>query len=139
MAIESEQSIDHAFATLFRAAGWDVVAAPGQAVHYRPDLLLRKGRVSYVADVKAASESRADRVIALLAQAILQAQAYARAHGRARPLALIWVRELQGALLRRIGEFCASYAADVRLASPRREARGIFAARAWSRCRRISR
>ncbi|ATF89207.1 RpiR family transcriptional regulator [Burkholderia gladioli] len=113
MIIESEQSTDHAFAALFRAAGWEVVAAPAQALRYQPDLLLRKGKVSYVADVKAASESRADRVIALLAQAILQAQAYARAHGRARPLALIWVRELQGALLRRIGEFCANYAADV--------------------------
>ncbi|WP_186096171.1 hypothetical protein [Burkholderia gladioli] len=61
MIIESEQSTDHAFAALFRAAGWEVVAAPAQALRYQPDLLLRKGKVSYVADVKAASESRADR------------------------------------------------------------------------------
>ena len=52
--------------------------------------------VEGVVEVKAASEGRSDRVIPLLSQAILQAQAYSRVMNKVRPLAVVMVGDVSG-------------------------------------------
>ena len=65
----------HQIAQLLRASGWEIIShsqVPGYA-----DLLIRMGNLQYVVEVKRTAESRRGRIVPLLAEAILQAQAYA--------------------------------------------------------------
>jgi hypothetical protein len=64
-------------ANLFRKRGWRVLRQPATR-GIRADLVVQAGKNKYVVEVKAASESRRDRLIPLLSQAILEAQASAR-------------------------------------------------------------
>jgi hypothetical protein len=59
-------------ANLFRKGGWRILRPAAE------DLLIQAGRHKYAVEVKAASEGRRDRLIPLLSQAILEAQASAR-------------------------------------------------------------
>ncbi len=103
---------DSLLAAAFREAGWKVELQPrvGNRV---PDLLARRGRVAYVVEVKSASEARRDRVIPLLAQAILQAQAMARERPAAIPLAVIAAPHVSDALAEKIRGFAAEHAPGV--------------------------
>jgi Holliday junction resolvase len=106
------QHAEDAVARLFDAHGWKVKREPAVGPH-RPDLVLSKGRKVLLVEVKASSEARPDRVIPLLSQAILQAQAYARARSRARPLAVVYVGEASPSLLKHVREFSKNFASDV--------------------------
>jgi Holliday junction resolvase len=106
------QRAEDLVALLFDAHGWKVQRAPAAGSH-RADLLVRKGRQRFLVEVKALSEGRPDRVIPLLSQAILQAQAYARALGMARPLAVVYVRDASPSLLKQVREFSRDFASDV--------------------------
>lgn len=99
-----------ALASLFQEEGWIVEREPPQAGFSRPDLLVRKGGHAYVVEVKAASEGRSDRVIPLLSQAILQAQAYARALKGVRPLAVVMPEDVSQPLIERVRQFSKKYA-----------------------------
>lgn len=67
-ARDAEQLVAQAFAT----AGWEVREQPDRQAG--GDLLVRRGRNSYVIEVKATSEGRSDRLIPLWSQACLQAK-----------------------------------------------------------------
>lgn len=108
---EPSPTPEEAFASIFRDHGWAVEQPQAESARrLTPDLVLTKKRLAYVAEVKSASEGRPDRVIPQLAHAILQAQTYARPHGRSRPLALVWVRNIQPTLLQKVDEFCSDFA-----------------------------
>lgn len=107
-----ESRAEDEIAELLRAAGWRVDHRPAGAGS-GADLILTQKKLTYVAEVKATSEGRPDRVIALLAQAILQAQAYARDVPKAQPLALIWVAQASPALLRKVDDFRSRFAPDI--------------------------
>src|SRR5690606_2811915 len=78
--------------------GWKLIREPGRGP-LRPDIVAQKGKQRLVIEVKAAREGRRDRVIPLLAQAILQAQAQARAlSGSPRPVAILVVDDPSPAL-----------------------------------------
>jgi hypothetical protein len=94
---------------IFRRAGWEITAHPRGAL-FTPDLLLSKSDISYVAEVKVSPEGRPDRLIALLAQAILQAEAYVADFPKARPLAIIWTRSVTASLIEKVEIFQASFA-----------------------------
>jgi hypothetical protein len=64
-------------ANLFRKRGWRVFRQPASR-GIRADLVVQAGKNKYVVEVKAASEGRRDRLVPLLSQAILEAQASAR-------------------------------------------------------------
>ncbi len=100
-------------AQIFDAHGWQVQRGPAVGPHHRADLLVRKDQQVYLVEVKALSEGRPDRVIPLLSQAILQAKAYAREHGKARPLAAVYVGDASPSLLRHVREFSRDFASDV--------------------------
>lgn len=99
-------------ASFFSDLGWDVALGP-PAERLRPDLTIRKGSFHYVAEVKTAAEARSDRVVALLAQAILEALSYAGSEPGAKPLALVGVNELPDALVRRVSDFTGQFAPDI--------------------------
>ncbi|MEK6210909.1 MAG: RpiR family transcriptional regulator [Pseudomonadota bacterium] len=106
------QRAEEHVALLFKANGWKVQREPvvGQ---YKADLLVKRGREAYLVEVKALSEGRPDRVIPLLSKAILQAQAYAREIGKARPLAVVYVRDASPSLFKQVREFSKHFAPDV--------------------------
>jgi Holliday junction resolvase len=82
-----DREYENQLAQIFRDSGWEVIPrphAPSQA-----DLIIRKDDLDYAVELKRAPESRRDRVVPLLAEAILHAQAYARKIPSARPLAII--------------------------------------------------
>ena len=99
-------------ADLFDANGWDVNRSPG-AGNKRPDLIVKKGAQGYVVEIKALAEGRADRVIPLLSQAILQAQANALVADNAQPLAVIYVENASQSLAKQVGSFVEQYAPNV--------------------------
>ena len=96
----------------FRNAGWRVERKPLLG-GFRPDLLVRRGKLAYVVEMKKAPEARRDRVIPLLAQAILQAQAMARRSPRAIPLAVIASPRFPEALAEEVRRFADEHAPGV--------------------------
>lgn len=99
-------------ASLFEANGWKVQREP-IVRPYQGDLLVKRGRNAYLVEVKALSEGRPDRVIPLLSRAILQAQAYAREIGKARPLAVVYVGDASPSLFKQVREFSKRFAPDI--------------------------
>jgi Holliday junction resolvase-like predicted endonuclease len=73
------------------------------------DLVVRQGDQLYVVEVKSLSEGRPDRVIPLLSQAVLQAQAYAAQEPNAKPLAVAYVEHASPSLLRQVANFVERY------------------------------
>jgi Holliday junction resolvase len=104
----SAKAAEERIATLLSAHGWEVDR--GYPIdNLRADLAASKGAIRYAIEVKTLAESRPDRVIALLSQAILQARVYADRSGM-RPLAVVSVREASPSLLRKVEQFHRDYA-----------------------------
>ncbi|TVT48130.1 MAG: RpiR family transcriptional regulator [Denitromonas halophila] len=99
-------------ADLFQANGWDIDRSPEYGWE-RPDLIVRRGPHVYVVELKATAEGRADRVIPLLSQAILQAQTAALDAGKAQPLAVISVEKASHSLSKQVSSFVEQYAPNV--------------------------
>jgi Holliday junction resolvase len=106
------QRAEEHVALLFKANGWKVQREPAVGP-YQADLLVKRGREVYLVEVKALFEGRPDRVIPLLSKAILQAQAYARENGKARPLAVVYVRDASSSLFKQVREFSKHFAPGV--------------------------
>jgi len=110
---EIAQQFEHLLAEAFRLAGWAAVRQPVSSKH-RIDLLVRQGALCYAAELKSAPEGRRDRLIPLLAQAILQAQAGARELGpEAAPLAVVAAPRISDVVVNEVRRFAAAYAPDV--------------------------
>jgi len=94
---------------LFLKGGWEVHAQSGDA-----DFLIRKLPLEYAVEIKTASEGRADRLVPLMAQAILQARSYAMQHDESiAPLALVVAPRIGPRVVQQIREFARSHAPDV--------------------------
>ena len=101
-------------ADLFEANGWQVeVDHSADYKSKNPDLVIRKGSQCFVVEIKALSEGRADRVLPMLSQAILQAQAHALAVDNAKPLAVVSVENASQSLTKQFGAFAEKYAPNV--------------------------
>ncbi|MGC4365286.1 RpiR family transcriptional regulator [Hydrogenophaga sp. R2] len=70
--------------------------------------LLRDG-MRYAVEVKTSTQGRADRVIPLLSQAILQAQRHAADQKGTRPMAVLWIEQAPEALFARVVAFLDAY------------------------------
>jgi DNA-binding MarR family transcriptional regulator len=106
-----ERAFENQLVDLFRDSGWEVrrePQVPGEA-----DLVVKNGNLEYVIELKRAPESRRDRVVPLLAQAILQAQAYAQKIPQALGLAIIASPHLSPAVVDQALKFHHDYAPDV--------------------------
>jgi hypothetical protein len=106
-AREAEQFV----AGLFEGAGWTVRPAP-EGGDDHADLAVQRNGQRYAVQIKA-SQGRADRVVPLLSQAILQAQALAAQEGGADPMAMVYVDHASAALLSQVTAFTARYAPRV--------------------------
>src|SRR5215469_2650172 len=106
-----ERAYENQLADLFRDSGWEVrrePQVPGDA-----DLVVKNGNLEYVIELKRAPESRRDRVVPLLAEAILQARAYAQSLPNAHALAVIASPHLSPFVVDQALEFHNDYAPDV--------------------------
>jgi DNA-binding MarR family transcriptional regulator/Holliday junction resolvase len=106
-----ERAYENQLVDLFRDSGWEVrrePQVPGEA-----DLVVKNGNLEYVIELKRAPESRRDRVVPLLAEAILQAQAYAHKLPQAHALAVIASPHLSSAVVDQALEFHSNYAPEV--------------------------
>jgi hypothetical protein len=96
-------------ASLLEGAGWTVTA------HESADFLIRKGRLRYVVEVKRVREGRSDRLVPVVAQAILQAQHYSRLLGNAKPLVVVVGDAIPPRVAEAVKEFLQTYAPDTAL------------------------
>ena len=94
----------------FDEAGWRVRSQPGGLGPYRPDMIVRRGQVSYAVEVKAAAEGRSDRLIPLWSQAYLQA--LHAANGKDQPLAVVAAPRIAPRAADQIMGFIAEFAPD---------------------------
>jgi hypothetical protein len=100
-------------ADVFQRAGWEVQRG-ARAGNREIDLLVARLPYRYAVEMKVASEPRRDRVLPLLSQVILQAQAAARrAPELSAPLAVIAASRIPESLLPAILKFAHDYAPDV--------------------------
>ena len=98
-------------AGLFESKGWKVLASePGSTGQ---DLVVRRRGKRYGVVLKATSEGRADRVIPLLSQAVLEARAYALQSRGSIPLAVVHVDHAPRALVASVMAFAQEFAAEV--------------------------
>ena len=112
-AVQAGAEFESIVAEAFRKAGWRVRRHPA-AGDMRADLVVDEGARKYVVEVKSASEGRRDRLIPLLSQAILEAQAFARQFpGRAAPLAVVAARRVPESVADHIKQFAERNAPDV--------------------------
>ena len=72
-------------------------------------LIMDASGQTYFATIKAATEGRSDRLVALFAQALLEARSIARQH-HGRPAVLIWAKTVSPSLVQRIRDFHGQYA-----------------------------
>jgi hypothetical protein len=99
-------------ADLFRQLGWRVKKQP-QLADKRGDLAVARGDQRYIIEIKSASEGRPDRLVPLLAQAILQARAYAQVSPEpAMPLAIIAAPAISPNAAKSLLRFLAQFAPD---------------------------
>lgn len=107
-----EENAEALVSQLFEANGWGVDRSPKHGRKHS-DLMVRRGPQRFVVEIKALGEGRADRVIPLLSQAILQAQANALDAGNAQPLAVISVENASQSLSKQVGSFVEQYAPNI--------------------------
>lgn len=101
---EAEQYV----ARLLRDNGW-TVEQEGSGREHAESFIVRNNTDAYMVEVKAMAESRADRFLPLLSQAILQAQAFAKENPGFKPLAVIYGERGSSALEKKVREFAERY------------------------------
>ncbi|EOH6072771.1 RpiR family transcriptional regulator [Burkholderia cenocepacia] len=93
---------DQAFRKVFTDLNWQIAASNSDRAG---ELVIVDGRGStYLATAKTIAEGRPDRVVALFAQALLEARSSAR-RNQGRPAVLIWVKTASPSLVKRIQDF----------------------------------
>ena len=105
--VKRAQSLVH---QLFVDAGWSVDSGRWLG-GFEPDLVVRRGHDAYAVEIKAAAEGRSDRLVPLLAQAVLQAQRVAGQN--AVPLAVVAAPKIPRRAAEHILRFAEEYAPDV--------------------------
>ena len=95
----------------FQRHGWTVEVEPRQA-GVDPDLLISKGAAIYVVEIKSLRESRTDRAIPLLSQAILQAVRYGQTL-KAKPMAVLIAPRISESMVEKAIAFAQAFAPGV--------------------------
>jgi hypothetical protein len=106
-----EKEFESVLVQLFRRAGWRVEEQPASG---KADLLVESEGRKFVIEVKRSAESRPDRLVPLLSQAILQAQSAARHLSKsAIPVAIVGSPHISSSVAEQVKQFAASYVPDV--------------------------
>ena len=97
---------------LFRRAGWSIHSRPSAGS--QADLVIESAGKKYVVEIKRSSEGRRDRLVPLLSQAILQAQAAARLYSKsAIPVAVVASPHISDLVAAQVKEFALTHAPEV--------------------------
>lgn len=105
-----EKQAEDLLEQLFSQAGWRVRRKVRRQGPSRPDMVISRGRDSYVVEVKASAEGRGDRLIPLWSQACLQASHVAGDHDP--PLAVVAAPRVSPRVANQVLDFAAEYAPD---------------------------
>lgn len=106
---------ENLLAQALRGAGWQVKRS-SRSAEGEADIVARHGNSIYVFELKASSESRKDRAIPLISQAILEAKRAAdQVSDRAIPVAVLASNHLSDSLSEHIKDFALRNAPDVGL------------------------
>src|SRR5215208_4230157 len=109
-ATERGQRAEGLLAEIFEKAGWRVERQPKRQRSELDMIVRRSDGVVYAVEVKAAVEGRADRLLPLFSQAVLQSL-----HGagqKAAPLAVVAAPKISQGAAKQILEFAERYAPD---------------------------
>ncbi len=112
---QREAEFKYLLADLFRRAGWHVQRQPQpKSADMRPDLVVDAGDKKYVIELKRSAEGRRDRLVPLLSQAILQAQAAARQFSEpVVPVAVVAAAHIPDSVAKQVQQFAMRHAPDV--------------------------
>jgi hypothetical protein len=102
-------SVRSMLAAALEKAGWSLRCQPGRGP-FRPDLLARRRRIAYAVEMKVGSEGRSDRLVPLLAQAVLEAKR--TAGPGAAPLAVVAAPRIPRRVAEQVIKFAEDYAPD---------------------------
>ena len=105
-----EQEYQEQLIRMLNDSGWEVFRK--SSFFGEADIIANKGNLKYAIELKRAAESRRDRVVPLLAEAILRAQAHAQKI-QARGLAIIASPHFSPVVIDQALEFHQNYAPDV--------------------------
>ncbi len=110
-ARQRERHAESLLVAIFKKAGWDVKHSPhSERDQFRPDLVVRRPGIAYAVEVRAGPEGRSDRLVPLMAQAVLQS---ARAAGqKAAPLAVVAAPKISRRVAEQVIKFAEDYAPD---------------------------
>lgn len=109
------EEFERLLAGIFRRARWRVVRQPPlRSGDMQPDRVVDSGSKKYVIELKISAEGRRDRLVPLLSQAILQAQAVAQQFpGPVVPVAVVAAPHIPDSVAEQVKEFARCYAAKV--------------------------
>jgi hypothetical protein len=108
-----EAEFGRLLAQALRRSGWRVLRQ-SKAEEGHSDFVFAHDNRIYLAQIKRSPEGRRDRLVPLLSQAILQAQAFARHYAEpALPVAVVAAPRVPESLAEEIRRFAANYAPDV--------------------------
>jgi hypothetical protein len=111
--VRASAEFESMLADAFRKAGWRVHRGL-RGGNREADLIVDADQRKYVVELKVSSEGRRDRLVPLLSQAILQAQAFAQ--GSAEPIvpvAVVAARHIPASVAEQIKQFSLRYAPNV--------------------------
>src|SRR4051812_16795870 len=110
MPAAAEHDFNRLLTEAFRRASWRV-SQPRPEKGLQPDLIVEGRGSKYVVEVKRSSEGRRDRVIPLLSQAILEAEAHARQFpDGAIPVAVVGAEHIAPTMVDSVHSFIARVA-----------------------------
>ena len=111
--VKHDDDLERRVADMFRRAGWKV-RRQLDAGGFKADLAVQRDDHKYLVQLKSAPEGRPDRLIPLLAMAILQAQAIARrTREKAVPLAIVGTSRAGESITGQMERFALQYAPGV--------------------------
>ncbi|MCI0626548.1 MAG: restriction endonuclease [Acidobacteria bacterium] len=110
-----EAQFERLLADAFRRAGWQVLHRPERRPDdTQADFVVDAGDKKYVVELKRSAEGRRDRLIPLLSQAILMAQAIAkRLSERSVPVAVVAADRIPDSVAKQVQKFGIEHASDV--------------------------
>jgi hypothetical protein len=112
VTLRSAPDFERLLADGFRLIRWRVRRQP-RGADPRPDLIVEAGGKTYAIELKRSSEGRRDRLIPLLAQAVLEARAIARLlPGRAVPVAVVAAERVSPSVAEQVKRFGAQFAPE---------------------------
>jgi hypothetical protein len=104
--------------SFFENAGWEVESHP-ESGQWSPDLVVRRPGLLYIVEVKSAAEGRADRLVPLFAQAVLQSQRAAAhqpksaASRHMKPMAVVAAPKISRRAAEEVLHFAENYAPEI--------------------------